>query len=694
MVVPLQIGTVMTADYRTLDFAPDYSTSGSGLLNEFLIPALENAISYDRAAGYFASSVLALVPIALSDFALRGGKIRLLCSPNLSEEDALALLDLPRDLQPSPVEIAALALKELLAASPIQSAAARCLRALLDAGVMEIKFATPRYGGGLFHDKMGIFSDVRDDRIVFVGSANETAAAWSGHMNHEQIVVFREWRPEDSARCAAMAQQFDEMWLGLRRGLVITQASEAAAIVRRIVPSEPLSEILDELRTLAENIDHVDESLSLRNYQRSVLDDWHAHGDRGIVAFATGGGKTRTALEAIREWTSTGRPAVVLVPSALLHDQWTVELETLIPEANLLRVGGGSSKSKWEPWLSRYTMDRAEMGARVVVATYDSAATDTFLTHVNEGDHLLVVADEVHSIGASNRQRIMTGVEAGGRLGLSATPERFGDPAGTRRILDYFGAILQPEFGIAEALDAGVLVPYEYGFRTCALSEEEEDKWNEWSSKIAKDIARNRGEISDRARLMLIQRARISKSAHGKAAIAKELIKAEYSKGDRWLVYCGDVEHLRTVRAELEDLGLDLLEYHSRLDGNKDAVLDYFQARGGVLLAVKCLDEGVDIPLINRAIVLASSTNPREYIQRRGRVLRRAPGKYGARIFDVIVTRRAGEPVTPTEVVRAMEFARHADNVAPLVYLEQLVSVDDVDEWGVDSRDVEVDEYE
>jgi superfamily II DNA or RNA helicase len=204
---------------------------------------------------------------------------------------------------------------------------------------------------------------------------------------------------------------------------------------------------------------------------------------------------------------------------------------------------------------------------------------------------------------------------------------------------------------------------------------------------VAKEIARNNGDLTEHALHLLRQRARISKRAHAKATIARQVVAQEYQPADRWLIYCGDVQHLREVRAELEGLGLDLLEYHSQDKGDHEATLAFFANRGGVLLAIKCLDEGIDIPMINRALILASSTNPREYIQRRGRVLRRSPGKFSARLFDVIVTGIDGKAITPSEVVRAMEFARDARNVGADIYLEELLPAG----MTTDGLDVEAD---
>lgn len=655
-------------------FQENYSTSGSSMLYEFYTPALSHASHYDRAAGYFSSAILALAPAVFSEFVERGGKMRLLCSPNLSEADAEAILTLPESHRPTPIEVAASSLAALAHGTDVQARAVACMRALIDAEVLQVRFVTVGKSG-LYHEKIGVFADSEGHRVSFSGSANETAAAWSGLANFEGIEVFPEWIGDSEARrCGRHADQFDETWHGLRRNLNVTSVEDAARVIREHVPAEPLDEIVASLRAALTDAEFRPDVISLRTYQSDVLDSWEHADCRGIVAFATGGGKTRTALEAIRRWTSEGKPALILVPSELLHRQWAAEIAEMLGSPALLLAGAGHGRNSWSPRLSDYTREDSSLGQRVVLATYQTAATDRFLELVRDGKHLLVVGDEVHSVGAPDTRRVLEEVDAGGRLGLSATPQRYGDPGGTQAIFDYFGEVLAPEFTLSDALEASVLVPYDYDFVTCELTEDEQDAWDEFTAKVGKEIARNKGDLTEHALHLLRQRARISKRAHHKARIARDIIAREYRPGDRWLIYCGDVQHLREVREELEGLGADLLEYHSQDEHGHDATLEFFTNRGGVLLAIKCLDEGVDIPMINRALILASSTNPREYIQRRGRVLRRSPGKYSSHLFDVIVTGTDGKAITPSEVVRAMEFARDSRNVGPELYLEELLS--------------------
>lgn len=663
---------------RGFEFLDGYSSSVNRLIDDFYIPALDRSRRYDRAAGYFSSSLLALAPLAFAGFVERGGRMRLLCSPHLTARDMEVFLQDPPPGTDTTAEVAVASLRALVESSDVEASLVACLSSLVHSGHLELQFVVPAIGNGLFHDKVGVLEDVHGDALSFVGSANETGAAWSGYGNHEQFEVFESWRGYDSAsRVRRHKLDFDEMWLGLRRGLKLYKADKCREILREISHPEPPTVALQKLRqTLAAAKDTSPAPVKrpLRNYQNQVLDNWASNGNLGIVSFATGGGKTLTAIEAIDRWTAQGLPCLVLVPSRLLHSQWVTELKAVLPsDAAILLAGAGSSKARWMSRLDAYTRSNLDLGRRIVVSTYDTATSADFLERVRGGDHLLVVADEVHNAGAPQNRESLPLLKAGGRLGLSATPERFNDPDGTKAIFDYFGPVLQPVFTIPDAISARVLVPYDYHFATCQLNDDEQLRWDELTIKVSKDIARNDGKLSDYGFLLLQQRARISKSAAQKSVIACEILELNYSPGDRWLVYCATIEHLQEVRAAVRPLKLPVLEYHSSNMPSHTATLDYFTREGGVLLAVKCLDEGIDIPAVNKAIILASSTNPREYVQRRGRVLRKFQGKYSADVFDVLVTESDGAALSMSEVTRAREFASESRNSSATAYLDDLI---------------------
>ena len=126
------------------------------------------------------------------------------------------------------------------------------------------------------------------------------------------------------------------------------------------------------------------------------------------------------------------------------------------------------------------------------------------------------------------------------------------------------------------------------------------------------------------------------------------------------------------MTAALADASHTAMPYHSAMEGDRAETLRWLDRFGGIVVAIKCLDEGVDIPSVTHALILASSKNPREFVQRRGRVLRRATEKSLAFVYDAIVMPPdcgkggdgAPDPITSGELARAIEFARSADNPA------------------------------
>jgi superfamily II DNA or RNA helicase len=215
---------------------------------------------------------------------------------------------------------------------------------------------------------------------------------------------------------------------------------------------------------------------------------------------------------------------------------------------------------------------------------------------------------------------------------------------------------------------------------------EEEEVWNDLSLKIKKIVAINKGKFptnkneSNNFKTLLIKRASIIKSASQKVELAKNVLQEKFIEGDRWLVYCQDQFQMGKVKAELIGAKYPILDYHQAMEGDASRTLEFFTREGGVMLAIKCLDEGVDIPEINKALILASSTNPREYIQRRGRVLRTREDKYSADIYDVLVLDTNGILLSASEAERAIEFAEQAQNSATKIELKILLDkVDKID---------------
>jgi superfamily II DNA or RNA helicase len=409
------------------------------------------------------------------------------------------------------------------------------------------------------------------------------------------------------------------------------------------------------------------------SHQLTAIQSWEDYGHRGIFEHATGSGKTFTALLAIKKHVALGNPVLILVPSRLLLDQWAGEVSQEVSDAIVLLAGSGNNRWRKNGKLKDFTCQNLNLGKRIVISTMQTASMDEFLAAVSGGDHLMVVADEVHQIGSRKNSKAMQ-IKSGSRLGLSATPKRYGDLEGTQNILDYFGPIIQPPFTLQDAIKAKRLVEYEYFPHPIHLSAQESKQWHDLSKKITLEIVKQKADaqgnrpMSDRVKMLLIQRSRVAKKAAEKVTLIGSIISREYRPGERWLVYCEDSTQLGEVMAELKKFKLDPIEYFTDMAGDQYATLSYFKTFGGILVSIKCLDEGIDIPTITHAFILASSQNPRQFIQRRGRVLRKAANKYIAVIHDAIVIPNSleDEPeqlaILKSELLRAMEFSKSAIN--------------------------------
>lgn len=652
----------------SLSFSTEYRTGDADPVNSFYRPCLRNANGYKRAVGYFRSSVYLIVGEATVEFARRGGKIRLICSPSVTSQDMDSISAGYKAREARLAECLDREL-DLLLASDNTAYRTRVLATLVTIGALDIRLAVRPDGFGLYHEKLGVFSDEFGNRISFLGSANETWNGWHSRGNHEAIEVFCSWRGDfEQQRVERHDSYFERLWEGAVTGVEVVKFPEAAARRLKTVSFEGI----DAVET--ESLDSVPVKRTPLPHQTTAIAAWKAAGCRGIFQHATGSGKTFTALTAVREHISNGLPALILVPSALLLEQWAEEVKGELPEAVLLRAGSGHDRWKHSGRLRGMTDPSPDLGPRVILSTMQTAATDVFVGEVCAGPHLMFVADEVHQIGSPFNARAMS-IDSGPRLGLSATPTRYGDLEGTERIFRYFGPVVPPPITLPDAIRAGRLVAYEYFPHPIHLTAEESEEWKTLTRRIFLEFNKNRGQgsqvglLTERAKMLLIQRSRVAKKARNKIAIARSTLRSEYREGQRWLVYCEDADQLKEVLVELGAAGLAAMEYHSAMSGDRAAALAWFRSFGGILVSIKCLDEGVDIPAIDHALILASSQNPRQFIQRRGRVLRSAPDKHIAVIHDAIVVPVSVEDepeqlsLLKSEFMRAVEFADSAINL-------------------------------
>ena len=615
-----------------------YHKGEDDIAADFYLPCMRRSHRYDRAVGFFSSSVFVLAWPSLREFAASGGRMRLVCSPALSSDDIDAL---NVGYSPSGAEqFSTDAREELqrLLASPVLQKPTKVLASLVAGGVIDLRIAwiEPQTAGRsrrIFHDKVGIFYDVDEQRVVFKGSMNETWLGLSADGNLESIDVFASWRNEENERRVAdEVEYFDNLWHDQQPGVTVMPFPEVVQqellkIADELHWEDYVDEICQEMETSAGvTADHRLDARTPRPHQVAALDAWEQRGRRGILEHATGSGKTFTALCAIHESLALGEVPLVLVPSELLLVQWQDELTTAFESQGLqlLVCGGGNRAWENQRRLSLWTRDDSLAEPRAVLSTMQTASSERFRRLLRDGSHLFVVADEVHRAGSPTHQQVLH-FSSGPRLGLSATPRRAGDPVGTAALLDYFDGIVPPPFTIQDAIAAGNLAPYSYRPHRLSLDDDEQAAWDRLTAEIGRHLA-IRGEeemapIDDAIRRLLIQRARVAKKATAKSPLAAEVVSRYFEQGQRWLVYCEDQEQLRAVRGAIEETGIrEVYEYHSAMEGNPESTLRVFEQSGGVVVAIRCLDEGVDIPATSHALILASSRNPREFIQRRGRV--------------------------------------------------------------------------
>lgn len=691
-----------------------YHKGQDDIAEAFYLPCMRRAVAYDRAVGFFRSSVFVVAWPALREFVSRGGRMRVLCSHVLARADIEALEQgYSAKVEASLARHFVEEVRDLLRDEHLREPA-RVLAALVASGTIEVKVALVKDSAGvpvrdrIFHDKLGIFHGDDGSVVVFKGSMNETWTGLSSDGNLESVDVAASWMgARDLERAKYELDYFERVWkdryptLSVREFPQVARAELEAsadpdweATVERLTQSPSGTVAPDDPR-----------GRTLRPHQAAGLASWRANCRQGILCFATGSGKTFTAISAIRDAiTEHSNPVVVVVPDQVLFGQWLGELEETLADLDVGILRAGAGNTGWRKSLRLWTEPGEK--ARLTLATVQTARTDDFRRRLCGGPHLLLVADEVHRLGSRENRKLLDESLFGPRLGLSATPERAGDPEGTQALLAYFRGILEPRYTLADAVNDGVLTKYFYRPHAVPMSAEEAEEWEAITSEISRLYARAKSDdapspLNERLKRLLLKRARVVKHASAKVPLAVRVFQDSYVRGQRWIVYCENLEQLGQVREALSAAGFSTMEFHAQMEGDRSQTLKWLDRRGGVVVAIKCLDEGVDVPSVTHALILASSKNPREFIQRRGRVLRKHPGKALAYVHDAIVVppRREGDddqrrtdPIILGELARALEFAEHADNPSAAVDL-QAVAIDAGIDWrkltheGVEDED-------
>ena len=659
--------------YEHLNILRGYKTNKNDIVQEFYLPVLKESVLYKRAVGFFSSTALIELSKGIAGLVKNGGKIRFIVSPLLSEEDIEAI---QKGYEARTIIECALAREIKEPKSDSDKERLGWLSQLIATGVLEIKVAfTPPYKTtGMYHEKIGVIYDKNGNIIAFTGSMNETINAF--HNNYESIVVFNSLVQEDKQRVRDLENDFDSLWASREENITVL---EFPKVVRdKLVPYEKYrlsdhdndhfeEEDIYELSPVVAGVPVIPKGVSLHEYQKDAISTWVKNGMRGIFDMATGTGKTYTGLGAVvKAFELNKRLAVIIVaPYQHLVDQWVED----IVKFNM-RPTIGYSASPQKDWKQRLGNDILDFELGIIDtfcfvttnATYSSTFVQKLLDRL--GKDTLLIVDEAHNFGSLKLNPKFTF-----RLALSATLERHGDPQGTRVLINYFGKKCI-EYGLEWAIREGKLTPYYYYPVVVYLEDDELERYKDLSYQISKEFhVTKSGElkVTERGKMLLLARSRIIAGAKQKIDALKKTIKP-YKNDTHMLIYCGatkisdysqdtsdsDEEGERQIVAVSKLLGNELKMKVTHFTSNESAAerevikrrfadADPYQA----IVAIKCLDEGVNIPSIKTAFILASTTNPKEYIQRRGRVLRLAPNKPYAVIYDFVTLIKPLDEVDP-----------------------------------------------
>ena len=650
----------------------EYRSPRDNIVSDFYIPLLKEANLYKRSVGFFSSSSLLEISYGITNLINNNGKIQLIVSPNLSEEDIEAInkgYEMREDI------IERVLLQYITEPQNyFEEERLNLLANLIAQEKLDIKIAFSLIGErlGLYHEKLGLMYDNEGNIVAFSGSMNETENAFTS--NYEIVDVFTSW--SDNERVLIKEKAFNKLWTNEDNSAKIYDFPEVVKKKLLSYRKEHIDWEIDkkefeekQIDSNIEKLKHVTNSpeippgVTLHEYQKMAISNWKDNNYNGIFDMATGTGKTFTGLGAITQLYKDlkGKLAVVIVcPYQHLVNQWVEDIINF--NINPI-IGHSSSEQKnFKQRIKMAIMDY-NLGVRdffCFVCTNSTFASEYIQTQINNiRGNVLLVVDEAHNFGAENLKKTLT-EKFNYRLALSATLERHGDEEGTQALLDYFGKKCI-EFTLEDAIKGTngekFLTPYQYHPVVVYLTDEELDEYHTLSREISKCIIKKNGKtkLSEHGKIIAQKRSRLVAGAYNKiSTLAKEI--KPYINDNHILVYCGATkiaeqdehgEDMRQIDAITEllgnSMGMNVAQFTSREDSYTRDLLrrkffegDYLQA----LVAIKCLDEGVNIPAIKTAFILASTTNPKEYIQRRGRVLRKYPGKEFAIIYDFITLPR------------------------------------------------------
>ena len=660
----------------------------------FFDDGLKNSTEFDLKLGYFSSAAISVLAEGFATFISRGGYMRLIINHIVSKKDKEAITN---GVMGNVIDCSDLSNFQYLKTTfnEYQEQFFRCLAYIISQKRIDIRIIKPRGQKGIAHTKSGQFRD-GDSITAFTGSANFTI---SGLFNNiEEIKIDRSDSVDRMVqkRIEKQRKDFDAIMSGEKKGIDYLSPKDLVEAISTNYGDSDIEELLDVEKKLREvkkqhivvvNSANEDIAPSIpkfpydkpREYQQLAFENWKNNNQQGLFAMATGTGKTITSLNCLLEiYNRNGYyKAIILVPTITLVNQWEKECWKF-NFGNIVKVY--SKNTEWRSKIEllqmaeKYRKPSEPTQNFIIISTYASYARENVFSILNsfERTKVLLIADEAHNMGSPSILKRLGTINYLRRIGLSATPERQFDDDTNKKLYRFFGAEekFTFEYSMEEAIQKGVLCKYYYYPHLVKLTDEEMANYIELSEKISKYFNYNSGAFDKKDEILmglLLARKRIIHKAANKLGAFKKIIEERYERNGNLkysLIYVpegnkpdyfsdSDIfdkseqvaddavsDHLIDVYTEAVMKIDKYITVRKFVSGQKDrdAILaDFAKGRLHVLTSMKCLDEGVDVPRSELAIFCASTGNPRQFIQRRGRVLRTHPDKYMAEIHDLVV---------------------------------------------------------
>lgn len=686
---------------KDVEWAEDgtYTPQGDHKPVEFFNNALKNSYLFDLELGYFNSAAINVLSYSFATFIRNGGIMRMAINHIVSDKDKHAIEAGEKGNVAAPFDITNI--EELRKGlDEYGEHFFQCLAYLIQEHRIQIRIIKPKSTNGLAHTKRGQFSD-GDTIVAFTGSANFTLGGFINNREEITLSFSNSPDPIIQKRISNRKKEFNDLMLGKDESVEYLSTEDLETAITSQYGKLEIEDLLDVEKKLkqyklrnseftsnvAEEINELSKGCPCfpygnpRDYQKQAYHNWKNNKQKGLFAMATGTGKTLTALNCLLHIYKVYNfyKAVILVPTITLVDQWEQECKKF----NFKGIIKVTSKNKtWRQELDTIKTKEAfnfsgQEPSYIVISTYASFARENVFNDLMDFPQktlrqILLIADEAHNMGAGRILDRLDGIRYIRRIGLSATPERQFDEKGNKALMKFFGCTDDKytfEFSMQEAIDKGYLCRYDYYPHLVHLTYDEMDEYLRISRQLCKFFNKDSGGFNsseDILMRLLLKRKRIIHKAANKEDVFRQIMEKRYKqKGNLkyTLVYVPEGNHpddynadkfidsesvsddndsdriINTYTEMVRDISptTTVKKFTSGIKERNSVLEDFSSGKLEVLTSMKCLDEGVDVPRSEMAVFCASTGNPRQFIQRRGRILRKHPDKHKAEIHDLVV---------------------------------------------------------